>query len=100
MNDLFLSDSGALNFYLLVINAVTFAVYGIDKYKAKKGAWRIPEKTLFLLPIIGGSVGALAGMYIFRHKTKHWYFKLGIPVILLCQAALLLWLRGEPMAIT
>ena len=80
-------------YYLAVINAVTFLVYGIDKLRAKRGAWRIPEKTLFLLPIIGGSVGAIAGMKVFHHKTKHWYFKYGLPLILLLQLALVVWLK-------
>ena len=71
---------------------VTFTVYGIDKSKARRGAWRIPEKTLFLLPLLGGSVGALLGMKVFRHKTKHWYFVWGIPIILLAQTALAAWL--------
>ena len=53
---------------------MTFTVYGVDKAKARRGAWRVPEKTLFLLPLLGGSVGALLGMLVFRHKTKHWYF--------------------------
>ena len=80
-------------YYLAVINAVTFLVYGIDKLRAKRGAWRIPEKTLFLLPIIGGSVGAIAGMKVFHHKTKHWYFKYGLPLILILQIALVVWLK-------
>ena len=80
-------------YYLAVINAVTFLVYGIDKLRAKRGAWRIPEKTLFLLPILGGSVGAIAGMKVFHHKTKHWYFKYGMPLILLLQIALVVWLK-------
>ena len=67
-------------------------MYGIDKSKARRGAWRIPEKTLFLLPLLGGSVGALLGMKVFRHKTKHWYFVWGIPIILLAQTALAAWL--------
>ncbi len=71
---------------------VTFMVYGIDKRKARRGTWRIPEKTLFLLPLLGGSVGALLGMKVFRHKTKHWYFVWGIPAILLTQLALTVWL--------
>jgi uncharacterized membrane protein YsdA (DUF1294 family) len=62
---------------------------GIDKYKAKKGLWRIPEKTIFLIALLGGSGGALLGMHIFRHKTKHWYFRYGLPAILMLQAALL-----------
>ena len=71
---------------------MTFAVYGIDKAKAKRGAWRVPEKTLFLLPLLGGSLGALLGMKVFRHKTKHWYFVWGIPLILVAQIALAIWL--------
>ena len=67
-------------------------VYGIDKAKAKRGAWRVPEKTLFLLPLLGGSVGALLGMRVFHHKTKHWYFAWGVPAILLAQLALAVWL--------
>ena len=63
-----------LLWYLAAVNVVTFTVYGIDKSKARRGAWRIPEKRLFLLPLLGGSVGALLGMKVFRHKTKHWYF--------------------------
>ena len=81
-----------LLWYLAAANVVTFTVYGIDKRKARRGAWRIPEKTLFLLPLLGGSVGALLGMKVFRHKTKHWYFVWGIPIILLAQTALAAWL--------
>ena len=81
-----------LLWYLAAVNAVTFPVYGIDKRKARRGAWRVPEKTLFLLPLLGGSVGALLGMKVFRHKTKHWYFVWGIPAILLAQTALAAWL--------
>ena len=80
-------------YYLAAINLITFFVYGIDKWRAKRGAWRIPEKTLFLLPILGGSVGAIAGMKVFHHKTKHWYFKYGLPLILLLQIALVVWLK-------
>jgi uncharacterized membrane protein YsdA (DUF1294 family) len=54
---------------------------GIDKAKAKKGAWRVPEKTLFLFPLLGGGLGSWIGMYTFHHKTKHWYFVIGIPAI-------------------
>ena len=81
-----------LLWYLAAVNVVTFTVYGIDKRKARRGAWRIPEKTLFLLQLLGGSVGALLGMKVFRHKTKHWYFVWGIPIILLAQTALAAWL--------
>ena len=65
-----------------------------DKLKAKRGAWRIPEATLMGIAAIGGSVGALAGMYLFRHKTKHIKFTLGIPVILIGQIALVIWLTA------
>ena len=80
-----------LLWYLAAVNLVTFTVYGVDKAKARRGAWRVPEKTLFLLPLLGGSVGALLGMLIFRHKTKHWYFVWGILLILLAQIALAVW---------
>ena len=80
-----------LLWYLAAVNLVTFTVYGVDKAKARRGAWRVPEKTLFLLPLLGGSVGALMGMRVFRHKTKHWYFVWGIPLILLAQLALAVW---------
>lgn len=62
---------------------------GIDKSRAKRHAWRIPEKTLFLVCIFGGSVGTWAGMYLFRHKTKHWYFVIGMPVILVVHIAMI-----------
>ena len=82
-----------LLWYLAAVNLVTLALYGIDKARARRGKWRIPEKTLLLLPLLGGSVGALAGMHLFRHKTKHWYFRWGIPAMLLLQLALAAWLR-------
>ena len=78
--------------WLAAINLVTFAVYGADKRRARRGAWRVPERTLFLLPLLGGSVGALLGMRVFHHKTKHWYFVWGVPAILLAQLALAAWL--------
>lgn len=88
-----LSDpAGLLAVYLAAINLATFAVYGVDKHRARRGKWRVPEKTLFLLPLLGGSVGALLGMRVFHHKTKHWYFVWGIPAILLAQLALAVWL--------
>ena len=78
--------------WLAVINLLTFLVYGADKRRARKGKWRVPEKTLFLLPLLGGSIGALLGMRVFHHKTKHWYFVWGIPAILLAQIALAGWI--------
>ena len=74
---------------LIVVNVVTFVVYGIDKWKAMKGRWRISEFTLLLLAVIGGSIGALLGMRVWHHKTKHLKFKYGVPLILLAQLALL-----------
>ena len=82
--------------YLALVNLLTFVLYGVDKRKAQKGAWRVPEKTLLLLPLLGGSVGGILGMQTFRHKTKHWYFKFGLPVMLVLQLALaayLIWFR-------
>ena len=71
--------------YLELVNLVAFAAFGIDKHKARKNRWRIPEATLMTLAVIGGSIGALAGMYLFRHKTRHYKFTVGIPAILLLQ---------------
>ena len=71
--------------YLLVINIVAFLTMGLDKWKARRDKWRVPEKTLFLLVIIGGSIGGILGMTVFRHKTRHWYFRIGFPVILVLQ---------------
>lgn len=71
--------------YLIAINVITFVVYGIDKLKARQHWWRVPEATLLLLAVIGGSLGAWAGMYVFRHKTQHKKFKYGVPAIILLQ---------------
>ena len=74
--------------YLAAINLLTFCVYGADKRRAKiPGARRVPEKTLFALALLLGSPGALLGMLVFRHKTRHWYFRFGIPAILLAKSA-------------
>jgi uncharacterized membrane protein YsdA (DUF1294 family) len=81
--------ANALLYYLIVINVVTFLVYGIDKWKAKQGSWRISEATLLILAVIGGSFGALFGMKVWRHKTMHKKFKYGLPLILLAQIALI-----------
>ena len=86
--------TAALLLYLAAVNVVAFAVYGADKRRARKGKRRVPEKTLFLLAAIGGSLGAWAGMYAFRHKTRHWYFVWGIPAILAAQMALAVWLAA------
>ena len=71
--------------YLAIINLLAFALMGIDKRRAVRHAWRIPEATLFWSAILGGSIGAIAGMRFFRHKTKHWYFRFGMPAILVLQ---------------
>ena len=78
--------------YLLAINIATFFLYGIDKYKAKKGRWRISEATLLMMAVIGGSIGAWAGMRLWHHKTMHKKFKYGIPVIIIMQVALAVYL--------
>jgi len=78
-----------LFYYLIVINVVTFTVYGIDKLKAKQGSWRISEATLLILAVIGGSIGALLGMKVWRHKTMHKKFKYGLPLILIIQIILI-----------
>ncbi len=75
--------------YLAVINIIGYAVMGIDKQRAIRGAWRISEASLFLTALLGGALGCTVGMRHFRHKTKHWYFKYGMPAIFLAQAALL-----------
>ncbi|MDD4850446.1 MAG: DUF1294 domain-containing protein [Gemmiger sp.] len=77
--------------YLLAINVVAFILYGADKQRAKQGAWRIPERVLLGVAALGGSVGALGGMYTFRHKTRHPKFTLGVPLLLAAQLAAL-WL--------
>lgn len=74
-----------ISIYLLVINLIGFCIMGIDKYKAKKRVFRIPEATLFLVALIGGSLGSILGMLTFHHKTRHWYFVFGMPAILILQ---------------
>ena len=78
--------------YLLLINAAAFMLMLVDKRKAIKNRWRIPERTLILSALFGGSIGALLGMYTFRHKTKHLKFTLGIPTILIAQISLAIWI--------
>ena len=82
----------AILFYLIAINVITFVIYGIDKWKAKNNMWRIPEASLLGLAAIGGSIGAWMGMQTFHHKTQHLKFNLGVPLILLLQIALILWI--------
>ena len=78
--------------YLAVMNVIGVAVMWSDKKRARLHRWRIPEKVLFGVSLLGGSAGTWAGMYLFRHKTKHWYFVVGMPLILILQAALAIYL--------
>ncbi len=80
-------------YYFISVNILGFLFMGLDKWKARKRAWRIPEATLFLLALIGGAFGCILGMYLFRHKTRRWYFAYGMPVILAIHIllAILIW---------
>ena len=78
--------------YLLTVNALGFVLMTVDKYKAKKNLWRIPESTLMTVALLGGSIGSLMGMYTVRHKTKHLKFTLGIPAILVLQITAVIWI--------
>ena len=87
-----------LLYYMSGINAITFIVYGIDKLKARKGRWRIPEATLLLLAVVGGSIGAWLGIKVWHHKTLHKKFRYGVPLIVLVQMALgIYWLVSNPI---
>lgn len=79
--------------YVICINLITFFAMWLDKRKAKKGKWRIPENTLLLLVILGGGIGGIAGMYTFRHKTQKAKFVIGFPLILICEILLIILLR-------
>lgn len=79
--------------YLLFMNLFGFVLMGSDKKRARKHQWRIPEKTLFLTSLLGGSAGTLAGMYFFHHKTRHWYFAFGMPAVLALHMGLAVWIR-------
>ncbi len=81
-----------LYLWLIIINIITFAVFGIDKKKAIDGKFRISELTLFILSLLGGSLGGLIAMHVFHHKTRKWYFKFGVPLILFAWIALIAWL--------
>ena len=78
--------------WLLLWSLVAFIAMGADKRKAQKGKWRVPEATLFLFALLGGGLGATLGMHVFHHKTKHWYFRWGLPLILFVQLILVIWL--------
>lgn len=83
--------------YIIIINMIAFILMGMDKKKAREHAWRISEKTLFFFAILGGSLGAWIGMYVFHHKTRHWYFVIGMPAILLMQGIVYCILRCDSL---
>ncbi|MFQ9032022.1 MAG: DUF1294 domain-containing protein [Waltera sp.] len=85
--------------YLIGINLAGFIIMGVDKKRAIRGAWRISEASLFFTALLGGSLGCILGMQHFRHKTKHWYFKYGMPAILVVQVLLLSFYSGRSYAI-
>jgi len=87
----------AMGVYLIVINIFGFYMMWSDKRKARREAWRTPERNFFIVSLLGGSVGCWAGMYVFHHKTQHIKFTVGIPVILLLQIAAVLWLTAKWM---
>lgn len=77
--------------YFVLINLVAWGLMGVDKHRAQKHEWRIPERTLFAAALLGGSLGAILGMYLWHHKTKHWYFVIGMPLILAVQIVAAIW---------
>ncbi len=82
--------------WLALVNALGFLLMGADKRKAVRGAWRIPERTLFVTALLGGTPGVIAGMRAFRHKTRHWQFRYGLPVLLALQLAVVVLLLRRP----
>lgn len=89
-----------LSIYFIALNLIGFALMGIDKYKAKKRGFRIPEATLFIVAIIGGSIGSIIGMYAFHHKTRHWHFVYGMPFILVIQIILIIVFLNAPFQVS
>ena len=81
-----------LSVWLAVVNLTGLVLMAADKSRARRGRWRVPERMLFLTALLGGAAGSWAWMYLFHHKTRHWYFVLGMPLILACQIALGVWL--------
>ena len=88
--------SGPPVYYLLalmaVMSAFLFVMMAADKHRARRGAWRIPERTLFVFALLGGAAGGMAGMFLFHHKTRHWTFRLGFPILAVLQVLLCVWL--------
>lgn len=89
INDIFTLKN--IIIYFIIINIIAFLAMWIDKNRSKKGQWRIKEKTLFTLVLLGGGIGGIAGMYTFRHKTQKIYFTIGFPVILIAEIAIIIW---------
>lgn len=85
--------------YAIIINLIGFCMMGVDKKRAIKRAFRIPEATLFTVAIVGGSIGSIIGMHLFRHKTRHWYFLYGMPAILVIQIILIILVITGPFNI-
>jgi len=81
-----------LGLYLLAVNVAAFLLMGADKGRARRGVWLVPERSLFLPVLLGGALGGVMGMQVFSHKTRHWYFRFGFPLLLIVQLAGLLWL--------
>ena len=81
--------------YLAAVNLAAFALMGLDKRRARRGDWRISEKALFLPAVLGGALGGLLGMRVFHHKTKHWYFRFGLPALLILQVILAGWIAAR-----
>ena len=94
MEQLFQAAGPVLLVWLVLVNVLNFALMGADKRRAKRDEWRVREGTFFVLALLGGTPGAIAGMYAFRHKTRHWYFRFGLPALLVLQvflAGAVLW---------
>ena len=81
--------------YLVTINVATFLVYGLDKWKAKQSKWRVREAALLLLAVLGGSIGAWLGMQVWHHKTLHKKFRYGVPLIIIAQIAVVIWILSN-----
>lgn len=82
----------AVILWVAVLSVIDFILMGVDKHRAKRNQWRVPEKSFFILAALGGAPGGILGMWSFRHKTRHWYFKYGLPAMLLLQIGLGIWL--------
>lgn len=83
-----------LGLYLLAVNLAAFAIMGVDKGRARRGEWRISERALFFPALLGGALGGTLGMRVFHHKTKHWYFRWGFPLLMVLQLAGAAWLAA------